>query len=137
MVVGVATSPVTVPLLGEIVFDTTFDIKTQDEGILDATGDTTETIEDKITRYADFYGVSAEVMSRVIAGESGFQCDIYGDSGKAFGIAQFHRPTFNAFSKELGETLDYYSCEDQIKLMAWALSKGYGRHWTVYRWYYK
>lgn len=85
--------------------------------------------------YAAKYGVDVDVLSRVIMCESGFRHDgVFGDSGKAYGIAQFHKPTFEMWNKERGVDLDYYNLEDQLDLMAWAFSKGelYKKHWTCY-----
>lgn len=90
-------------------------------------------LDARISYYAQKWGVSAEKMKAVISGESNYRCTVYGDDDKAFGIAQFHRSTFDSFSKEMGETLNYYSCENQIELMAYAFSRGWQNHWTVYR----
>ena len=66
--------------------------------------------------------------------ESGYRHDgVYGDSGLAYGIAQFHEPTFNGFKKSAGlPELDYMNREYQIQLMAWAFSSGLKRHWTCW-----
>lgn len=92
-------------------------------------------LDQSITHYTALYGANEDQLRKTIKGESTFRCDVYGDNGKAYGIAQFHKPTFERWSKELGEELDYYSCHDQIKLMSWAFSKGdkYKRHWTAWR----
>ena len=94
------------------------------------------TIDDYIIVYANEYKVSPKTIRRVLKAESQLNCNPKGhnDGGLARGIAQFHEQTFDTFSKELGEKLDYNSCSDQIKLMAFAFSKGerYRRHWTTY-----
>lgn len=59
---------------------------------------------------------------------------VYGDHGKAYGIAQFHRPTFNEFKKRAGRPdLKYKSEQDQIWLLKWALRNGLENHWTCYK----
>lgn len=62
--------------------------------------------------------------------------NVYGDGGHAKGVFQYWQPTWDAFSKELGEKLDRDSTYDQIKLTAYAFSKGYQKHWTCYRMLY-
>ncbi len=85
-----------------------------------------------LRRYSTLYHTSYEELEAVIFCESGWRVDVYGDGGRAYSLLQFHQPTFNAWEKELGEDLDYKSWHDQIKLGAWAFSKGtkYKKHWT-------
>lgn len=62
--------------------------------------------------------------------ESGYRTDVYGDNGLAYGILQFHRPTFNRFC-----TGNYYSARDQITCCDEMLSRDFDRsikHWTTY-----
>ena len=76
-------------------------------------------------------------MAATIQGESGFRHEgIYGDQGKAYGIGQFHEPTFYGFAKEMGlEGAEYKALDDQLKVMAWAFTQGEEkkRHWTEWR----
>ena len=59
---------------------------------------------------------------------------IYGDSGLAYGLMQFHEETFNEFKRRAGmEDLEYRNMADQVKLTAWALKNGLGEHWSCYR----
>jgi hypothetical protein len=55
-----------------------------------------------------------------------------GDGGLAYGVAQFHRETFNWMCKLSGKNLNYYNAQDQKELLRWALENGYQRHWTCY-----
>src|SRR3990167_4578821 len=59
---------------------------------------------------------------------------IYGDKGKAYSITQFHERTFNKWEKEAKMDLNYKLWQDQLKLQAWAFSKGesYKDDWTCY-----
>lgn len=63
---------------------------------------------------------------------------IYGDGGRAYGIAQFHKPTFNSFKKTANlPELEYKDREDQIQLMGWAFRNNLKHHWTCARKYSK
>ena len=69
---------------------------------------------------ADFY--------KTVECESGFKHEgLFGDNGKAYGILQFHRPTFNAFCKG-----DYYNLEDQLECGVMMFKQGLQHHWTCY-----
>lgn len=92
----------------------------------------TSSINDLIVENSNKYDVPMSTLIRVIKCESGFDPKAIGDGGLAYGIAQFHKQTFDAFSKEEGETLNYHSTYDQIKLLSWAISKDYGKHWTCF-----
>ena len=90
------------------------------------------TINDFIVEYSKTYNVPEKTLNRVIKAESNYDCEAKGDHGKANGISQFHKPTFEWLSKKEGEQLDYNSCQDQIKLLAWSIANGFGKHWTTY-----
>lgn len=93
--------------------------------------------DELIRFYAQTYGVKETSMIATLRCESEFKHDgIYGDNGKAYGIAQFHEATFNEF-KDRAEMpgLDYKSMEDQIQLMAWAFANNSAYHWTCWRKY--
>lgn len=92
-------------------------------------------IEEYVRYYAFVYKTSADILLDVMNCESGGSMKPKGsnDGGRAHGAFQFHIPTWEMFSKELGENLDITSAEDQAKLAAWAFSKGYGSHWTCLR----
>ena len=94
----------------------------------------TQDIDGLIKHYAGLYGVDYNEMYITLKCESGFKHNgIYGDSGKAYGIAQFHEPTFNGFKLKAGMfELDYRDMEDQINLMAWAFGNGLKNHWTCW-----
>ncbi len=88
---------------------------------------------EQINHFAKIYNVDGSLVSAMVKCESKGDIDAVGDSGRAFGILQYHKASFERHSKLFGEELDYYSSYDQIKLTSWALSKGYGREWTSYR----
>jgi len=60
------------------------------------------------------------------------------DGGYGKGVTGIHKRTFNLwlinYKKETGETLNYDSSYDQLKMMSWAFSKGesYRRQWSTY-----
>lgn len=86
-----------------------------------------------IDEFSDQYGVSSSDLYRVLYCESRLDEKAVGDGGLARNVAQFHRQTFEGWAKELGEELNYDSAHDQIKLMAYAFSKGRQSSWTCSR----
>lgn len=97
------------------------------------------TPQQKAQYFAKQYGANYEEMNRVIICESGWRPKVYGDGTKAYSYAQFHRPTFDMWAKELGKELDYQNPDDHLELMAYAFSKGekYKKHWTCFSKIYK
>lgn len=92
-----------------------------------------QSVERQIVYYANLYGFDSEIGLKVAECESNFSNKAIGDSGKSKGIFQFQKETFNRHSKQMGETLDYTSAHDQIKLAMWSMSNGNAREWTTYR----
>lgn len=90
-------------------------------------------VVDQIKRYADLYGVPKDLALDVADCESDFRANVYGDGGRAYGTYQFHKKTFELFSKKLGEKLDYFDLEDNIRLAIWALANDRGHHWSCYK----
>ncbi|MBI5138317.1 MAG: transglycosylase SLT domain-containing protein [Candidatus Vogelbacteria bacterium] len=78
------------------------------------------------------YGAEEKLALDIAFCESSFRANVYGDGGRAFGTFQFHRPTFERFSRLLGEKLDYYNNEDNIRLGVWALANNKEDHWSCY-----
>jgi hypothetical protein len=83
------------------------------------------------------YGVDGFLVSKIIKCESGTRMFAEGDGGLSLGPAQFQKPTFDrmakAYKQEFGEDLVYESAIHQYRLLAFALSKGWGNEWTAYR----
>lgn len=91
-------------------------------------------MKELIEFYANMYGVKKEVAIQVARCESEFKLTAVGDGGKAYGVFQFHKPTFTEFAKKFGdETLEYKNFEHQTELAVWAISQGKGYHWTCFR----
>ncbi len=100
----------------------------------DADAKSKECVIELINKYADQYDVSAKLALDIANCESELKTTAIGDSGKAYGVYQFHKPTFQEFSKKFGdETLNYHDTEDNIQLAIWALAHNKGYHWSCYR----
>jgi len=69
-------------------------------------------------------------LSKIIQCESSWRSDVYGDSLKAKGLAQFWEQTFNEFSKQAGLELSRDNPYDQIRLLVWAFQNNKESHWT-------
>lgn len=78
------------------------------------------------------YGVSEKTLTALAMCESSMRHDgVYGDSTLAYGLFQFHRPTFDMFKVKAGHPeFQYENMADQAELTAWALKNGYAAHWT-------
>lgn len=87
--------------------------------------------------YFSKYGGDYYELYTVLQCESSFNHNQYGDGGRAFGIAQFHRPTWDRFNKLRGTNLDYYGLEDQIDMFTWSFNNGLKSHWTCWSKLYK
>ncbi len=95
-----------------------------------------ERIIGQLKKRIEMQGAYIEVlkkMHKVIECESNYKHEGYGDGGKAYGIAQFHKPTFLWLSKNAGLKLKYRNRGHQILLLKWAIENGKGNYWTCYR----
>lgn len=90
------------------------------------------TLQEYISLYAHQYGASEKELLAVAKCESSFNQNAIGDGGRAIGVFQFHRPTWESFSRKLGERLDINSYQDQAKLASWAFANNYKSHWVCY-----
>lgn len=91
-------------------------------------------VKGMIVYHAKAQGVNEEQMLKVSFCESSYKQNAVGDGGKALGVFQYHKPTFDRYASWMGEKLDYTSAEDQIKLTAW-IWKNHPeekRAWTCY-----
>lgn len=92
----------------------------------------TAEVREYIAEKAKEKGVNVKTALRVAECESNFRTQVYGDSGKAFSVWQFHRPTFDEFSARYDLDLDYYNWHDQTELALEMLVRGYGWHWSCF-----
>lgn len=75
----------------------------------------------------------AAVVSDVTTCESSNRHEnVWGDGGKSYGVAQFHKRTFDWMKKLAGHPeYDWKNRENQISLLSWAIKNGYGSHWQT------
>lgn len=74
------------------------------------------------------YGVSSELMRKIIHCESSFNPLAVGDNGYSFGLVQIHLPSHPQVTRE--QALDP---EFAVTFLADKLSKNQGYLWTCYR----
>ena len=76
------------------------------------------------------YNVDYEKMWKLIQQESSWNPQAKGDKGKAFGLLQFHKNTFQFYSNKYGHNdYLYYNPEHQIALAVEMISNGLIKHW--------
>lgn len=83
---------------------------------------------------------NSSIVLKILQCESNFRSNVYGDGGKAYGIAQFHRPTFNRFAMKAAPEMikaglwpaQYKNPTHQVFLLDWAIKHNYGSSWTCY-----
>lgn len=77
----------------------------------------------------------SQLLHKIMTCESGrHHKGVWGDGGKAYGIAQFHEKTFYRFAKEAHlKNMHWKSRADQIVLLNWALDNGHANSWTCYK----
>lgn len=77
------------------------------------------------------YLIDESEFMAVIKCESNFRIDALGDSGKAFGLLQFHKSTFDQYCKG-----DYHSPKDQLSCGASMFQTPKLKlHWTCWKMY--
>ncbi len=101
---------------------------------------TVDEVKTLVDTYADKYSVSRQLMHKVVKCESSYNATAvnWNDSHKlsqgSHGVAQFSKETFIGFAKQMGKSYsDPYNAEQALDVMAWAVSKGYGRHWSCFK----
>lgn len=80
-------------------------------------------VQETIHYFATLYGAHEEELLMVANCESKFTPTARGDHGLAYGVMQFHEATFNRYTDMFGESLDYYSYNDQIRLASWMFAQ--------------
>jgi soluble lytic murein transglycosylase-like protein len=89
-------------------------------------------VNSKLISVSAKYLVDYEQMYFTIKGESGFNNSRIGAAGE-IGLCQFMPSTWNWWNKVRGTNLNIHSVDDQLDMMAWAFSRGYQRHWSVWK----
>lgn len=94
-------------------------------------------IDEKIVKYANQYGVNPQLMRKTIECESQFKETAYNASdpyGGAFGVAQFLKPTFYRYAKIVKiENPDIWNTDQQLEIMGYMFSIGQAKQWTCAR----
>jgi len=96
----------------------------------------TTTIREYINKYAEEYGVSSSSMWRVMMCESSGNKDainLRDPNGGSKGLFQFQPQTYKLWAEEIGETRDIWDAEAQIKVTAYAFSKGRQSAWSCWK----
>lgn len=125
-----------------LVIGLLFSIPTRSVSHFDIADAYTETIEpipeltpkEYLSKYAKLYGSNEDAIFDTVKCESNFSMNPkgYNDGGRAHGMGQFHLPTWQDFTEEMGEVLDIKSVHDQSKVIAWAFAHHKESHWTCY-----
>lgn len=90
---------------------------------------TTGQIKEAVVYVSRQYGGNFNELFETIKCESSFKHDgNFGDHGAAYGIAQFHKPTFERYCQG-----DYFSIKDQLICMAQMFNKGMQANWTCWK----
>jgi len=89
---------------------------------------TVEEIKSMVDYYADKYGVSRQLMQKVVNCESSYNYKAVGDGGKSFGLSQIHNPSHPSITYKQSTNPDF-----ALDFMASNISKGKGSMWTCYR----
>lgn len=88
------------------------------------------TLDESIDQYSQEYNIPRQWLVNLATCESTFGTRWYGDKNNAEGPYQYWERTWNYFEKLSKLDLNKHSTHDQTRLTAWALSKGYGSHWS-------
>ena len=89
---------------------------------------TVEEVKSMVDYYADKYGVSRQLMQKVVNCESSYNYKAVGDGGKSFGLSQIHKPSHPTITYEESTNPDF-----ALDFMASNISKGKGNMWTCWR----
>lgn len=93
---------------------------------------TVSEIKSAISYVAIKYGIEESEFMKVVECESSFDVNATGDSGRAFGLMQFHKPTFYEFCNG-----DYYSPQDQLECAGKMFqTEKLKRHWSCWSKYF-
>lgn len=85
-----------------------------------------------VSHYAEVYAYDEKTLQAVMMCESRGNQSTVGDGGRSFGIFQIQKETWKRFTREMGETLDISSKNDQAKVAAWAFANGHGNEWSTF-----
>ena len=85
-----------------------------------------EEIQLWLSSYAKQYNISEDYFYRLAKCESGFDVDIFGDKGKAFGLFQWWEHSWKYYNKKFKTDLDRNNWKHQVEMSARVISlEGY------------
>ena len=85
-----------------------------------------------VTYFSNKNGISPRLALKVMECESGGIQDTTSDMGLSHGIFQIQKSTWDRFTGEMGEKLDYDSPMDQAKVATWAMAHGHATEWSTF-----
>ena len=116
------------------------EVEVKKEPVVEKKDFTVDEIKSMVDYYADKHGLSRNILHKVISCESQYNENAvnWNDSHKlskgSHGVGQFSKETFIGFAKQMGksEYTDPYNPKQALDVASWAISKGYGYHWSCY-----
>lgn len=88
---------------------------------------TPEWIKQRISHYAEVYGVSEITMNHIVKCESNYVPNIWGDYGNSRGLVQIHYPSNPTISDEQAMDIEF-----ALDFLARNLKNGKGSMWTCW-----
>lgn len=88
------------------------------------------TLDEAINKFSSEYNIPRQWLVNLAKCESSYGIRLVGDNGNAYGPFQYWNRTWNYFEDLSNMNLNRNSMYDQTRLTAWALSNGYGGHWS-------
>lgn len=98
-------------------------------------------VREIIIKWANYYGVSPNLMIRIATCESGLDPTNWNGRSKgislqsainqkrALGLFQFKQATFDGYSKQIGLSGSLWSVDDAAHVAAWAFANGHASAW--------
>jgi hypothetical protein len=103
------------------------------QAITESVGQVLQAKDREIQKLKEDIYVERAKLKIVLCESDGRHDNVWGDGGKSYGICQFQKPTFNWMRDLAGRPdLKWWSRDDQLALLDWALRNGYGKYWTCY-----
>lgn len=88
-------------------------------------------IQSIVTYFSNQNGVDPRFALSVMDCESHGEQKTVSDEGRSLGIFQIQKPTWERFTKEMGEVLDINSPFDQARVATFAFAHNHADEWTT------
>ena len=108
----------------------TINVDVEQEKEVEVKHDRELSLEETIDKFSAEYNVPKAWLINLAKCESTMGTRLIGDNGQAYGVYQYHVPTWLDFEKWSGMNLNRQSQYDQVHMTAWALSAGKGGNWS-------